>query len=158
MPAWFARATRVTPGGVHSPVRAFKSMGCAPLAIVEGRGAHVVDVDGRRYVDWIGAWGPALLGHAHPVVERALLEAIPRGLLFGLASPREVDLAERIAGRVPGCDMIRFVVTGTEATMSAVRLARAATGRASGHSGKVLVLKRWCTRPRAETQQRGGRV
>ena len=127
--AWFTRACAVTPGGVHSPVRAFKSMACAPLGVVEARGACVIDVEGRSYIDWIGAWGPALLGHAHPVVEQAVRDALPHGLLFGLASPREVDLAERIAARVPGCEMIRFTVTGTEATMSAVRVARAATGR-----------------------------
>jgi glutamate-1-semialdehyde 2,1-aminomutase len=126
---WIDRARRVTPGGVHSPVRAFAAMGVEPLAIVEARGARVVDTGGRRYIDWIGAWGPALLGHAHPAVERALLEALPRGLLFGLASPGEIELAERIAACVPGCEMVRFVASGTEATMSAVRVARAATGR-----------------------------
>src|SRR5262245_10323265 len=127
--SWIERARRVTPGGVHSPVRAFKAMGAPPLAIVEARGAHVFDQSGRRYIDWIGAWGPALLGHAHPAIERALAEALPRGLLFGLASPREIELAERVTSRVPGCEMVRFVVSGTEATMSAVRVARAATGR-----------------------------
>jgi glutamate-1-semialdehyde 2,1-aminomutase len=146
--SWIERARRVTPGGVHSPVRAFKAMGAAPLAIVEARGAHVIDQSGRRYIDWIGGWGPALLGHAHPGIERALLEAVPRGVLFGLASPAEVELAERVTARVPGCDMIRFVVSGTEATMSAVRVARAATGRAiivkfagayHGHADMFLV-------------------
>lgn len=127
--SWIERARRVTPGGVHSPVRAFKAMGAAPLAIVEARGAHVVDQSGRRYIDWIGAWGPALLGHANPQIERALAAALPNGLLFGLASPKEIELAERVTARVPGCDMVRFVVSGTEATMSAVRVARAATER-----------------------------
>jgi glutamate-1-semialdehyde 2,1-aminomutase len=128
-PSWIERAGRVTPGGVHSPVRAFKAMGIDPIAIVEAKGAHVVDAEGRRLIDWIGAWGPALIGHAHPAVERALADALPRGVLFGLASPKEVELAERITDRVPGCEMVRFVVTGTEATMSAVRVARAATKR-----------------------------
>jgi glutamate-1-semialdehyde 2,1-aminomutase len=127
--SWFERASRVTPGGVHSPVRAFRAMDMPPIAIVEARGAHVIDARGRRYIDWIGAWGPALLGHAHPAIEAAVVAAARRGLVFGLASPREIDLAERIASRVPGCEMLRFVVTGTEATMSAVRLARAASGR-----------------------------
>lgn len=128
-PAWFERASLVTPGGVHSPVRAFRAMGMDPLAVVEAQGAHVVDTTGRRYIDWIGAWGPALLGHAHPAIEAAVIGAARRGLLFGLASPAEVELAERMIARLPGCDMLRFVVTGTEATMSAVRVARAATSR-----------------------------
>lgn len=127
--AWWTRAQQVTPGGVHSPVRAFGAMGCAPMAIVDARGAIVRDVEGRVFIDYIGAWGPALLGHAHPGVEDAVVAAVRRGLVFGLASPPEVDLAERVVARVPGCEMVRFVVTGTEATMSAVRVARAATGR-----------------------------
>lgn len=127
--SWIERARRVTPGGVHSPVRAFKAMGASPLAIVEARGAHVFDQSGRRFIDWIGAWGPALLGHAHPAIESALSEALPHGVLFGLASPKEIELAERVTARVPGCEMVRFVVSGTEATMSAVRVARAATKR-----------------------------
>ena len=126
---WVERASRVTPGGVHSPVRAFKAMGMAPLAITDARGARVRDTDGRWYTDWIGAWGPALLGHAFAPIEEAIVAAARQGLVFGLASPREIDLAERIVARVPGCDMIRLVVSGTEATMSAVRVARAATGR-----------------------------
>ena len=126
---WIARASRVTPGGVHSPVRAFKAMGMPPLAIAEAHGAYVTDIDGRRYLDWIGAWGPALLGHDHPTVARAIVEAVSRGVVFGLASTNEVELAERITARVPGCEMVRLVVTGTDATMSAVRVARAATGR-----------------------------
>jgi glutamate-1-semialdehyde 2,1-aminomutase len=125
----FARAAAVTPGGVHSPVRAFKAVGAPALAIVEAHGARVRDAEGREYVDWIGAWGPALLGHAPEAVVRAVTEAASRGLVFGLASPPEVELAERITARVPGCEMVRFAVTGTEATASAVRLARAATGR-----------------------------
>jgi glutamate-1-semialdehyde 2,1-aminomutase len=126
----FERAVRVTPGGVHSPVRAFRSVGLPPLALVEAHGARVRDAEGREYVDWIGAWGPALLGHGHPGVLEAIERQARRGLLFGLASPDEVELAERVTARVPGCEMVRFVVSGTEAAMSAVRLARAATGRA----------------------------
>jgi glutamate-1-semialdehyde 2,1-aminomutase len=127
--SWIERARRVTPGGVHSPVRAFKAMSSPPLAIVEARGAYLFDQSGRRFIDWIGAWGPALLGHAHPGIEAALAAALPHGLLFGLASPKEIELAERVTARVPGCEMVRFVVSGTEATMSAVRVARAATKR-----------------------------
>ena len=126
---WFDRARRVTPGGVHSPVRAFAAMQCPPLAIVDARGAIVRDTTGRAFIDYIGAWGPALLGHAHPAIERAVIAAARKGLVFGLASPDEVTLSERIVARVPGCEMVRLVVTGTEATMSAVRVARAATGR-----------------------------
>jgi len=146
--SWHERALHVTPGGVHSPVRAFRAMGCDPVAIVSARGARLTDSDGREYIDYIGAWGPALLGHGHPAVEEAVVAAARRGLVFGLASPPEVDLAERIVARVPGCQMVRFTVTGTEATMSAVRLARAATGRRAivkfagayhGHADMFLV-------------------
>ncbi|HQZ39364.1 MAG TPA: glutamate-1-semialdehyde 2,1-aminomutase [Vicinamibacterales bacterium] len=126
---WIERARRVTPGGVHSPVRAFAAVGTEPLAILDAHGADVRDATGRTFIDYIGAWGPALLGHAHPAIEAAVVAAARRGLLFGLASAPEVDLAERIVSRVPGCQMVRFTVTGTEATMSAVRVARAATGR-----------------------------
>jgi glutamate-1-semialdehyde 2,1-aminomutase len=127
--ALFERAAKVTPGGVHSPVRAFRSVGAAPIAIVEARGARVRDAAGRWYIDWIGAWGPALLGHSHAGVLEAVRRAAGSGLLFGLASPAEIELAERVTARIPGCDMIRFVASGTEAGMSALRLARAATGR-----------------------------
>ena len=142
------RALRVSPGGVHSPVRAFKAMGTQPLVIAEAHGPHVTDVDGRQFVDWIGAWGPALLGHDHPAIARAIVEAVSRGVVFGLASAPEVELSERIAAHVPGCEMVRLVVTGTEATMSAVRVARAATGRSRlikfaggyhGHADMFLV-------------------
>jgi glutamate-1-semialdehyde 2,1-aminomutase len=147
-PAWLARARAISPGGVHSPVRAFAAMRCEPIAVVEAQGAHVRDTTGRSFVDHIGAWGPAILGHAHPEVEHAVVAAVRRGLVFGLASPGETELAERIAGRVPGCEMVRFTVTGTEATMSAVRVARAATGRTTvvkfagayhGHADMFLV-------------------
>jgi glutamate-1-semialdehyde 2,1-aminomutase len=123
-------------------------MGCDPVAIVSARGARLTDSEGRDYIDYIGAWGPALLGHGHPAVEDAVVAAARRGLVFGLASPPEVDLAERIVSRVPGCQMVRFTVTGTEATMSAVRLARATTGRRAivkfagayhGHADMFLV-------------------
>ena len=147
-PAWLARARAITPGGVHSPVRAFAAMQCEPIAVVEGHGALVRDAAGRSFIDYIGAWGPALLGHGRADIEEAVVAAARRGLLFGLASPHEVELAERIVTRVPGCEMVRFTVTGTEATMSAVRVARAATGRAPvvkfaggyhGHADMFLV-------------------
>jgi glutamate-1-semialdehyde 2,1-aminomutase len=144
----FARGAAVTPGGVHSPVRAFASVAAPPIALTMARGARVWDAEGREYVDWIGAWGPALLGHAHPGVVAAVQRAAERGLVFGLASPAEVDLAERVVAAVPGCERVRFVATGTEAAMSAVRLARAATGRAGilkfagcyhGHGDSFLI-------------------
>jgi glutamate-1-semialdehyde 2,1-aminomutase len=146
--SWIERARHVTPGGVHSPVRAFAAMQCDPIAIVSAKGARLTDSEGRTYIDYIGAWGPALLGHGHAQVEDAVVAAARRGLVFGLASPPEVDLAERIVSRVPGCQMVRFTVTGTEATMSAVRLARAATTRRAiikcagayhGHADMFLV-------------------
>lgn len=146
--AWAARARRVSPGGVHSPVRAFTAMRMPPLAIARAHGVHLTDLDGRSFVDWIGAWGPALLGHDHPVIAKAIVDAVSRGVVFGLSSTQEVALAERITDRVPGCEMVRLVVTGTEATMSAVRVARAATGRSRiikfaggyhGHADMFLV-------------------
>jgi glutamate-1-semialdehyde 2,1-aminomutase len=127
--SWLDRANRITPGGVHSPVRAFKAMGIPPLAIAEAHGARVTTAEGNTYIDWIGAWGPALLGHDHPAVSKAVAAAVSKGVVFGLASAPEVDLCERIVSRVPGCEMLRLVVTGTEATMTAVRIARAHTGR-----------------------------
>jgi len=126
---WAARARRVSPGGVHSPVRAFTAMRMPPLAITSAHGAHLTTLDGRHLLDWIGAWGPALLGHGHPEIAKAIVDAVSRGVVFGLSSTPEVELAERITDRVPGCELLRLVVTGTEATMSAVRVARAATGR-----------------------------
>jgi glutamate-1-semialdehyde 2,1-aminomutase len=146
--SWLDRASRVTPGGVHSPVRAFRAVGVPPLQIREARGARLTDEEGRKYLDWIGAWGPALLGHAHPRVVEAVERSARRGLLFGLASRDEVILAERVTAQVPTCPMIRFVSTGTEATMSALRVARAATGRRAlvkfaggyhGHADAFLV-------------------
>lgn len=127
--ALFERASRVTPGGVHSPVRAFRAVGTAPVMVARARGARVWDADGREFVDWIGAWGAAFLGHAHARIVNAVERTLADGLVFGLASPREVELSERIAARMPAVEMVRLVVTGTEAGMSTARLARAATGR-----------------------------
>ena len=127
--ASFARARAVIPGGVNSPVRAFGSVGGTPLSIVSGCGPYVTDVEGREYVDLVGAWGPAILGHAHPEVVRAVQDAAARGLGFGAPTPAETELAELIRERVPWVERVRLTSTGTEATMTAIRLARGATGR-----------------------------
>lgn len=125
----FARAARLIPGGVNSPVRAFGSVGGDPPFIQSGSGSRIVDVDGNEYLDFIGSWGPMILGHAHPEVLGALREALARGTSFGAPTEGEVGLAELIVDAVPSVEMVRLVNSGTEATMSALRLARAATGR-----------------------------
>lgn len=125
----FDRARGVIPGGVSSPVRAFGSVGGAPRFLASARGAYVTDVDGREYVDLVGSWGPAILGHAHPEVLEAVREAAGLGLSFGAPTLAEVELAEAIRVRVPVAERVRLVSTGTEATMTAVRLARGVTGR-----------------------------
>lgn len=125
----FARAHRLIPGGVNSPVRAFGSVGGDPPFIRSGSGSRIVDVDGNEYLDFIGSWGPMILGHAHPEVLEALREAMARGTSFGAPTEGEVRLAELIVDAVPSVEMVRLVNSGTEATMSALRLARAATGR-----------------------------
>jgi glutamate-1-semialdehyde 2,1-aminomutase len=116
-------------GGVNSPVRAFRQVGAEPLTLVAGQGAEVVDAAGRRYVDFIGGWGALILGHRHPAVERALTRALKSDWLLGLTHPGEGELARRIAQTVPSCERVRFTVSGTEACMTAVKLARAVTGR-----------------------------
>ncbi len=123
------RAQAVTPGGVNSPVRAFRAVGGTPRFIAAATGPWLTDVDGRRYVDLIGSWGPMILGHAHPAVLAAVRAAAERGFSFGTPSENEVLLAEEIVSRVPPVEQVRLVSSGTEATMSAVRLARGATGR-----------------------------
>lgn len=125
----FERARRAIPGGVNSPVRAFGSVSGTPRFFVSGSGPYVVDADGREYVDLVAGWGPALLGHAHPAVVEAVQKAASRGLSFGASSPLEAELAELIEERVAPVEQIRLVSTGTEATMTAVRLARGFTGR-----------------------------
>jgi glutamate-1-semialdehyde 2,1-aminomutase len=127
--SWFDRARRVLPGGVNSPVRAFKSVGGSPPVIARAGGCKLTDVDGNEYIDYIGSWGPMILGHSHSAVKSALVTALENGTSFGAPSTPEVELAEEIVRRVPSLEMVRFVNSGTEATMSAVRLARAATGR-----------------------------
>jgi len=126
---WFARARRSIPGGVDSPVRSFSSVGGEPFTVVRGEGPWVWDAEGNRYLDFIQSYGAVLLGHAHPDVVAALREAIDLGTTFGMPTPGEVLLAEAICERVPGCDQVRLVSSGTEAAMSAVRVARGCTGR-----------------------------
>ena len=125
----FAAAQRVLPGGVNSPVRAFRSVGGTPRFIARGEGAWLEDADGNRYVDLVLSWGPLILGHAHPEVVAAVVDAAGRGTTYGAPTELEVRLAERVVALFPSLEMVRFVSSGTEAAMSAVRLARAATGR-----------------------------
>ena len=125
----FQRALRVTPGGVNSPVRAFRSVGGTPRFMVSGKGAEITDADGNSYVDLVGSWGPMILGHSHPAVIDAVTAAVSRGLSFGTPGRGEVLLAEEIVARVPAVEQVRLVSSGTEATMSAIRLARGFTGR-----------------------------
>jgi glutamate-1-semialdehyde 2,1-aminomutase len=125
----FAASQRLIPGGVNSPVRAFKGVGGTPRFIARGEGAWLVDADGNRYVDLVLSWGPLILGHAHPEVLEAIVRAAEAGSTFGAPTELELRLAERVVATFPSVDMVRFVSSGTEATMSAVRLARAATGR-----------------------------
>ena len=137
------------PGGVNSPVRAFRGVGGTPLFIVRGEGAWLEDADGHRYIDLVLSWGPLILGHAHPEVLAAVVEAAGRGTTFGAPTELEVRLAERVVAALPSIEMVRFVTSGTEAAMSAVRLARAATGRA-GHRQ----VRRLLPRPRRRAARR----
>ena len=125
----FARSQRVIPGGVNSPVRAFRSVGGTPRFFERGRGAWLWDADGRAYVDYVGSWGPMIAGHAHPDVVRAVQETAADGLSFGAPTERELEMAELLTRLLPSVEMVRLVSSGTEATMSAIRLARGYTGR-----------------------------
>ncbi len=125
----WTRAQAVIPGGVNSPVRSFRSVGGEPFFVERGEGAYLFDTEGRRYVDYVLSWGPLILGHAHPVVTEALERQLGRGTSYGAPTEAEVELAERIVRLVPTVEMVRLVNSGTEATMTALRLARAATGR-----------------------------
>jgi len=125
----FDRAKRVLPGGVNSPVRAFRAVGGTPFFVARGEGSRLIDVDGKRYIDYVCSWGPLILGHAHPAVLDAVQQAARRGWTYGAPCEAEVELAEEVGRRMPSLEMMRFVNSGTEATMAAVRLARAATGR-----------------------------
>ena len=144
----FSEAVRYIPGGVNSPVRAFGSVGETPRFIASAKGAYLTDVDGNKHLDFVGSWGPMILGHNHPVVLEAVLEACREGLSFGAATEREVEMAELICSLVPSIEMVRMVNSGTEAVMSAVRAARGFTGRSKivkfagcyhGHSDAMLV-------------------
>ncbi len=146
--ALFAEAVTLLPGGVDSPVRAFKAVGGEPLFIQRGEGPWLFDVDGNRYIDYVLSWGPLVLGHAHPRVLAAITRAASRGTSFGAPSPLELDLARMVRGLMPSVELIRFVNSGTEAAMSALRLARAFTGRDKivkfsggyhGHADMLLV-------------------
>jgi len=125
----YRRALEYLPGGVNSPVRAMRSIGRDPLFIDRGQGSEIVDVDGNRYVDWVMSWGPLIHGHAHPQIISAVLSAAERGTTFGAPTRAEIALAEEVTTRVPSVEMLRMTSSGTEATMSALRLARAVTGR-----------------------------
>ena len=146
--AFVERAERLFPGGVNSPVRAFRAVGRPPVVLERGEGPHVWDADGRRYIDYIGAWGPAILGHAHPTVIAAITSAADNGLALGATHPLEVELGEAIRLAMPSIERLRFTSSGTEAVMSALRLARAATrrdlvvkfaGAYHGHADGMLV-------------------
>ncbi len=125
----YERALRLLPGGVNSPVRAMRSIGRDPIFVARGEGADLIDVDGNRYVDWVMSWGPLIAGHAHPDVVAAVTAAAAAGTSFGAPTEAEVELAAEVVERVPSAEMVRLVSSGTEASMSALRLARAATGR-----------------------------
>ncbi|MFN6261623.1 MAG: glutamate-1-semialdehyde 2,1-aminomutase [Chromatiaceae bacterium] len=144
----FERAQHTIPGGVNSPVRAFKSVGGTPVFIDRADGAYLYDVDGKRYIDYVGSWGPMLLGHNHPAIREAVIKAAEKGLSFGAPCPAEIDMAELVSKLVPSMEMLRMVSSGTEATMSAIRLARGYTGRNTivkfegcyhGHADSLLV-------------------
>ncbi len=144
----FERAKRVIPGGVNSPVRAFRAVGGTPRFVQRAQGAYFWDANGRRYIDYIGSWGPMILGHGHPTVVAAVQKAVTEGFSFGAPTEREIELAEEILKFVPSMEMVRLVSSGTEAGMSAIRLARGATGRSKiikfegcyhGHADALLV-------------------
>jgi glutamate-1-semialdehyde 2,1-aminomutase len=146
--ALFERACRVIPGGVNSPVRAFRAVGGTPRFITRAQGAYLTDAEGQRYIDYIGSWGPMILGHGHPAVVEAVQKALQDGFSFGAPTEREIELAETILTLVPSMEQLRLVSSGTEAAMSAIRLARGATGRSKilkfegcyhGHTDALLV-------------------
>ncbi|GIO39862.1 glutamate-1-semialdehyde 2,1-aminomutase [Paenibacillus antibioticophila] len=144
----FEQAKKVLPGGVNSPVRAFKSVGLTPIYLDHGTGSRVFDIDGNQYIDYVGSWGPLIMGHAHPEVVSALQETASKGTSFGAPTLLETKMAELVAERVPSIDIVRMVNSGTEATMSAIRLARGYTGRSKimkfegsyhGHADSLLI-------------------
>jgi glutamate-1-semialdehyde 2,1-aminomutase len=125
----FERAKKLMPGGVSSPVRAFKAVGGEPIIVSKGEGSRIWDVEGKEYIDFLMSWGPLILGHSHPRVVKALEEQAKKGLSYGITNPHEITLAELVISAMPSVEMVRFVSSGTEATMSAIRLARGYTGR-----------------------------
>src|ERR1051325_10407843 len=144
----FERAQKVIPGGVNSPVRAFRAVGGTPRFIARAEGSAIIDAEGTRYIDYIGSWGPMILGHGHPAVLEAVQRAAADGFSFGAPTEREVELAEEIIRHVHSVEQVRLVSSGTEAAMSALRLARGATGRSTivkfegcyhGHADALLV-------------------
>src|SRR5882672_6883692 len=144
----FAEALNYIPGGVNSPVRAFRAVGGTPFFVNKAKGAHVWDIDGNEYVDYVGTWGPAILGHAHPKIIQAVQQAAAQGTSFGIPNPFEVTMAKLICTFVPSVKKVRMCNSGTEATMSAIRLARGFTGREKiikfdgcyhGHTDSLLV-------------------
>jgi glutamate-1-semialdehyde 2,1-aminomutase len=144
----FDRAQKIIPGGVNSPVRAFRSVGGTPLFIREAAGASITDADGRKYIDYVASWGPMILGHSHPAVVAAICDAAGRGTSYGAPTEREIEMAERIVRAFPSIEMVRMVSSGTEATMTAIRLARGFTARNRiikftgcyhGHADSLLV-------------------
>ena len=144
----FEQSQRFIPGGVNSPVRAFRAVGGTPIFFREGKGAYLWDVDGNKYIDYVGSWGPAVLGHAHPDVVHAMQERAAKGLSFGAPTELELEMAERLCELLPSLEQVRLVSSGTEATMSAIRLARGFTGRSKiikfegcyhGHGDALLV-------------------
>lgn len=144
----FEQAQKVIPGGVNSPVRAFKGVGGTPVFIEKAEGAYITDSDGKQYIDYVGSWGPMVLGHNHPAIIDAVLKAVPKGLSFGAPTAAEITLAELVCKLIPSIEMVRMVSSGTEATMSAIRLARGYTNRDKiikfegcyhGHSDSLLV-------------------
>ena len=146
--ALFSEAQQYIPGGVNSPVRAFKSVGGVPLFMKEAKGAYLTDADGRQYIDYINSWGPAIVGHTHPTVLEAVQKQAEKGFSFGMPTELETEIAKLIIENVPNIDQIRMVSSGTEACMSAVRLARGFTGRDKiikfegcyhGHSDAFLI-------------------
>lgn len=144
----FERAQRVIPGGVNSPVRAFRSVGSSPLYINRGKGSHIWDIDGNEYIDYVNSWGPLLLGHSHPKIQAAIAKELERGTSYGACNAREVEMAELICRFLPSIEKVRMVNSGTEATMSAIRLARGFTGKSRiikfegcyhGHADSFLI-------------------
>ena len=147
----FARAQRTIPAGVNSPVRAFRSVGGTPRFLTRGQGPYVWDADGKRYIDYVGSWGPAILGHAHPDVVRAVQRSAVHGLSFGAPTEAEIVMAETLCRRLPSLELVRLVSSGTEATMSALRLARGYHGPREDHQ-----VRRLLPRPRRQPAREGG--